>query len=78
MNLDLKFRLISEYIGIGDSQEAYLVERIRSVRDEFSEENFFLCIEGVDDDVHESMWRKGYLPTSAIKGMRYVSHLAPS
>lgn len=53
--LDLKFRLISEDIGIGDCQEAYLVERIRGVRDEFSEENFFLGVEGVDDDVHQSM-----------------------
>jgi len=53
--LDLKFRLISEDVGIGDCQEAYLVERIRGVRDEFSEENFFLGVEGVDDDVHQSM-----------------------
>lgn len=68
MDLDLQLGLFAKQIGISDGQEAYLVQRVGSIRDQFSQENFFLCVERVDDDIHESRSEGGVPADLSHKG----------
>lgn len=51
---DLQFRLISEIPFLFISYESNFIKSIWSIRDQFSKEDFFLGIERVNDDIHQS------------------------
>ena len=77
LNFDLEFCLISQDIFIVVSKKSEFIESVRGIRDELSQEDFFLCVKRVDDDIHESEWSERYLPTSASNAIFSASHLAP-
>lgn len=52
----LELWLVSKQVGVGDRQEPNFIEGVWSIRYKLSKENFFLGVEGVDDDVHQSIW----------------------
>ena len=52
-NLDLKIWLSFKLLWFGDRVVSNLVKGIRSVRDEFSKEDFLVGIESVDDETHQ-------------------------
>ena len=45
---------LPQRVGLGQGQEADLVQGVRGVRDEFAEEDLLLRVERVDDDVHQA------------------------
>jgi len=52
-NLDLEIWLSLELLWLGDRVVSDLIKGIRGVRNELSQENFFVGVEGVDDQRHQ-------------------------
>merc|ERR1719225_2006799 len=59
-DLDEEFLLVVQLAGISEGLVPDLVQGIGGVGDQFSEENFFVGVEGVDDQAHQlgiSAWK---------------------
>lgn len=54
LDFDFEFSLASEDLWLFDGQEPDFIEGVWSVADEFSEEDLFLGVERVDNDIHQS------------------------
>lgn len=54
LDFDFKFSLASEDFGFLDGKEPDFIKGVWSVADKFPEEDLFLGVERVDNDIHQS------------------------
>lgn len=71
---DLQVLRVAQLLGVRDGHEPDLVQGVRGVADELPQEDVLVLVEGVDDDVHQTVHlsyirqRRSSVPTAGGEG----------